>query len=108
MTSRPVIPRAEARRDAEDALAHYGAEAADEFAVGFISAQRQAYALIGRQPASGSTRYAAELGLPGLHSLPLRQFPYVLFYFERDDAIDVRRILHGRRDIQGHMREPPR
>lgn len=108
MTSRPVIIRAEARRDAEDALAHHRAEAGDEVAFGFISALHQAYALIGRHPASGSTRYAAELGLPGLHSLPLRQFPYVLFCFERDDAIDVWRILHGRRDIQGHMREPPR
>lgn len=44
-------------------------------------------------------RYAHELALPGLLYWPLRRYPYLVFYVERDDHVDVWRVLHGVRDI---------
>jgi toxin ParE1/3/4 len=42
---------------------------------------------------------AHELGLPGLRSRSVGRFPYLIFYVEQPDHIDVWRILHARRDI---------
>jgi toxin ParE1/3/4 len=33
------------------------------------------------------------------------RFPYLVFYFEREDHIDVWRVMHVRRDIPGWMSE---
>ena len=67
---------------------------------------RQAYAHIGRHPASGSPRYAHELNLPGLRFWSLARYPYLVFYVERPEHIDVWRVLHGQRDIPAWMQEP--
>ncbi len=60
---------------------------------------------ISRHPSAGSTRYAFELDLPGLRCWPLARYPYRVFYVERDDHIDVWRILHGARDIPAWLGE---
>ena len=75
-----------------------------EAALGFIDALEAAFAHVARAPASGSPRYAQELDLPGLRSWPLERYPYLIFYMERDDHIDVWRVLHGQRDIPASMR----
>jgi toxin ParE1/3/4 len=36
----------------------------------------------------------------------LKRFPYLVFYSERSDAIEVWRVLHGRRDIPAWLAEP--
>jgi toxin ParE1/3/4 len=72
---KPVVPRDKARQDVEDALRTYMAEDAEAAALGFIDALEQAYAHIGRYPATGSPRYAHELNLPGLRSWPLTRYP---------------------------------
>ncbi|PAT43484.1 type II toxin-antitoxin system RelE/ParE family toxin [Vandammella animalimorsus] len=95
----PVIPRAQARRDVDQALEHYLREQAVPAALGFIDALEQAYAQIARHPATGSPRYAHELDLPGLRSWPLKRYPYLVFYVARSDHIDVWRVLHERRDM---------
>ena len=33
----------------------------------------------------------------------MTRFPYLIFYFERDDCVDVWRVLHGQRDIPAWM-----
>jgi toxin ParE1/3/4 len=103
MTAKPVIPRAAAERDVEDALAYYLNQGARQAALGFIDALERAYGRIGANPASGSPRYAHELNLPGLRSWPLGRYPYVVFYVERDDHVDVWRVLHGQSDIPAWM-----
>ena len=105
MKVKPVVPRAQARQDAKDALAYDLAEGAEAAALGFIDALEQAYTHIGRQPAAGSPRYAHELNLPGLRFWPLTRYPYLVFYVERLDHVDVWRVLQGQRDIPGWMRE---
>lgn len=99
MKAKPVIPRELANRDVDDAVDHYLDEASEKVARGFIDALEDAYAHIGRHPSTGSPRYAHELNLPGLRSWPLSRHPYLVFYSERPDHIDVWRVLHGRRDI---------
>ena len=99
MSAKPVIPRELANRDVDETIAHYLREDARPAALGFIEALEQAYAHIGRHPATGSPRYSHELDLPGLRSWPLTRYPHLVFYIERSDHIDVWRVLHGRRDI---------
>lgn len=99
MKSRSVIPRELANRDVDVAIDYYLSESTAQAALGFVVALEQAYAHIGRQPATGSPRYAHELNLPGLRFWPLARYPHLIFYIERDDYIDVWRVLHGQRDI---------
>jgi toxin ParE1/3/4 len=104
--AKPVVPREQAQQDVEEALAYYIAEDAESAALGFIDALEQAYAHIGRHPAAGSPRYAHELNLAGLRFWPLTRYPYLVFYVERSDHVDVWRVLHGQRDIPAWMQDP--
>jgi toxin ParE1/3/4 len=89
LKSKSVIRLALADRDVDDAITHCLREGVLRAALGFIDALEQAYAHIGRHPASGFTRY-----------------PYLVFYAERDHHIHVWRVLHGKRDIPAWMHEP--
>ncbi len=100
-----VIPRLAATRDAERAIDHYLDEGAPEAASGFVTALQEAYDHIGIHPASGSPRYAYDLDLPGLRSWPLGRYPYVVFYREGDDRVDIWRVLHAARELPAWLRE---
>jgi toxin ParE1/3/4 len=100
-----VIPRLAATRDAERAVDHYVGKGAPEAAAGFVTALQEAYDHIGAHPASGSPRYAYELDLPGLRSWPLGLYPYVVFYREGQDHVDVWRVLHAARDLPAWLTE---
>ena len=70
-----------------------------------IDSLEKAYLHIGRHPASGSPRHAHELNLPDLRFWPVPDYPYVVFYIENEEHIDVWRVLHGQRDIPAWMAE---
>ena len=106
MKTKPVVPRELAKRDVDEAIEHYLSEDAAEAALGFIDALERAYTHISRHPSSGSSGYALELNLPGLRSWPLTRYPYLLFYIEQPDHVDVWRVLHSHRDIPAWMAEP--
>ena len=106
MKAKPVVPRDLANRDVDEAIDYYLQEGAENAALGFIEALEQAYTHISRQPATGSPRYAHELNLPGLRSWPLTRYPYLVFYLERTDHVDVWRVLHDRRDLPAWMQDP--
>lgn len=99
MKQKPIIPRELANRDVDSAIAYYLEEKAEKAALGFIDALERAYKQISRHPASGSARYAHELDLPGLRSWPLQRYPYLIFYTELDEHIDVWRVLHSIKNI---------
>lgn len=103
MTVKRVIPRLLAQRDVDDAIEHYLTESGAPAALRFVDALERAYRHIGRHPASGSPRYAHELELPGVRSWPLRGYPYIVFYVEQHDHVDVWRVLHAQRDIPAWM-----
>lgn len=98
MSAKPSIPREQANRDVDDAITYYMNEHAEQAALGLVGALEDAYTFLGRHPAAGSSRYAHELDLPGLRTWPLARFPYLVFYVEREDHVDVWRVLHIRRD----------
>jgi toxin ParE1/3/4 len=106
VSEKPVLLRELARRDVEAAADYYVRVAGSDVALGFIDALQSAYRAIAERPALGSARYAQELVLPGLRSLAVKGFPYLVFYIERDEHIDIWRVLHGRRDIPSRTREP--
>lgn len=106
MSAKPVVARALAEHDIAAAIDYYLSEAAADAALGFIDALQQAYAHIGTHSATGSPRYGHELGLEGLRSWPLTRYPYLIFYRDAADHVDVWRVLHAQRDIPERMREP--
>ena len=106
MTDTPVVPREQAVRDIDAAIAFYLEDDGAAGALGFIDAVEQAFVHIASQAASGSPRYAHELNLPGLRSWPLSRYPYLVFYVVQEKYVDVWRVLHGRRDIPKWMQKP--
>lgn len=105
MRSKPVIARQTANRDVDEAIDHYLQEATETVALGLVDALQQAYRHIGRHPVTGSPRYGLDLDLPGLRHWRLTHYPYLVFYIEREDHVDVWRVLHEQRDIPAWMRE---
>lgn len=103
MTAKPVVPRERARRDVEEAIDYYAQAAGVEVALRFVDALQEAYRAISLRPATGSPRYAHELDLPGLRSRKLNRFPYLVFYREQDEHIDVWRLLNAHSDIPSWM-----
>jgi toxin ParE1/3/4 len=100
-----IVPRELANRDVEEAIDRYLVEATANVALGFVDELEKAYSHIARHPASGSPRYAHQLGLANLRFWPLGRYPYLVFYVERDEHIDVWRVLHEQRDIPAWMNE---
>lgn len=106
MKVKPVVPREQANQDIEDAIAYYLEAASSAVALGFIDALERAYTQIARYPGTGSPRYGHELDLLGLRAWVLGSYPYLVFYVERPDHIDIWRVLHGQRDIPAWMQDP--
>jgi toxin ParE1/3/4 len=101
-----VVQRDRAVKDIDAAIASYLAEQADEAALALVDGIEDAFPLIGRHPGIGTPRYADELDIPGLRGWSLPRFPYVIFYLERDDHVDVWRVLHAKRDIPELKQQP--
>jgi toxin ParE1/3/4 len=101
-----LLPRAQ--EDVTSALDHYRDTAGPDIAERFARALAERLDLIARQPGLGSPGYATRFQLEGLRCLKLSHFPYLLFYVERAETVDILRLLHNRRDIPGmlHSRFP--
>lgn len=105
MSLKKVVLRERADRDIDESLAYYLREAGDRVALSLIDQLQAAYGRIAAYPAAGSLRYAYELGFPGLRFLPLKRFPFLVFYLESADQIDILRVLHAERDIPPSLKE---
>ena len=105
MKAKPVVARAQAGLDIDTALDYYLSEDATAAAMGFIDALEQAYRHISTHAATGSPRYGHALGMAGLRAWPLTRYPFLVFYVEAVDHIDVWRVLHMHRDIPERMRD---
>jgi toxin ParE1/3/4 len=99
---RPARGRA-SRRRRRNRLLH--PRSRPDIALGLIDALQSAYRVVAERPSAGSPRYTHELAIPGLRSRTLKNYPYLVFYVERDNRIDIWRSLHSRRDIPGRVRE---
>lgn len=92
-------PRELAAADIDEAVNYYLSEAGSDAATRFIDAIERTINQISRTPQSGSLRFAYDLEIPDLRVRPAARFPHVVFYVVSDEAVDVWRILHSRRDI---------
>lgn len=100
-----IVPRVAAERDIDEAADYYAEEAGEDIGQAFVAAVAEAYRAIGDHPGTGSPRYAHDLKIAGLRARKLGRFPFLAFYIEREDHIDVWRILHARRDISAFLAE---
>lgn len=105
MTAKPVVLRQKAEQDIGEAVEHYRAEAGEAVGLKLIGELERVLTRMGSHPGAGSSRYAHDLGLPGLRFQLLRRFPYLVFYVEQDNSIDVWRVLHGHRDVPAWLRD---
>jgi toxin ParE1/3/4 len=104
-TAKGIVPRELANKDVDEAIDYYLTQANAKVAHGFVDELEKAYAHVARHPSSGSPRFAHQLGLADLRCGPLGRYPYLVFYVERDEHIDVWRVLHEQRDIPAWMKE---
>ena len=103
---KPIVPRDAAERDVDEIADYYTDEADADVAHAFVEAVRKAYRAIADRPGAGSPRYAELLDIEGLRSHRLSRFPFLVFYIERQDHVDVWRILHAQRDMPAWLETP--
>jgi toxin ParE1/3/4 len=101
---KPVGIRPLARAEVRDAAIYYHAEAGADLAEDFVAEVERAYGLLSESPGIGSPRYAHVLPGMEIRVWPLRRFPYLIFYVNQPDHIDVVRVLHAHRDIPAALR----
>lgn len=99
MIAKPVLPRVRARADVDFAIEHYTSEAGADGAIRFIDALEQTCAFIGEMPVAGSPPWSHELHLPGLRTVGLEEFPWLVFYLEFETHVDIWRVLPARRGM---------
>ncbi len=105
MNLKPIIRRALADRDVQEAVQYYVDQQAPQAGLDFVDEVKAALKHIQRHPATGSPRYAHSLNLPGLRFWRCKRFPYLVFYVEQAECIDVWRVLHGKRDIPAWLQD---
>jgi toxin ParE1/3/4 len=103
---KPLILRELAQRDIEEGVDFYLAEAGEAVAIRFIDAVEATFRAIRAHPAAGSPRHAHELALPGLRARQTPKFPFLIFYLDGNDQIDVWRVLNAARDLPAWLQEP--
>lgn len=105
MTHKPVVLRQAAHDDVVSAVAHYRTEGAADAASRFIASLAEAVTAMSEMPQAGSPRFAHEFDIAELRAWRVEAFPYLVFYVEQPDQVDVWRVLHARRDL-GAWLEP--
>ena len=81
---------------------YLGEQAGVGVAERYFAAVEETCALLVAQPQSGAPYDSGIDRLAGLRRTPVRGFEnYLLFYIPRTGGIDVIRVLHGARDIEG-------
>ena len=96
MNAKRAVLRAPARQDIEAAVDHYRAEAGERVALGLVGALEQALRHVARHQATGSPCHGHALGLSGLRNWCVKRRLHLVFNVEREDHIDVWRLLRER------------
>ena len=104
--ARRLIFRASARDNIEKAITWYESEAGEAVAHQFVADLEAAYAHLAARPGTGSPRWGHALNLPGLRHWGLKRFPYLVFFVERPEHVEVVHVLHSSRDIPASLSEP--
>ena len=96
---KPAVLRPQALQDQQGEARYYRKEAGTRVAVRLVKATNAALDQIELNPGIGSPVLGSRLALPGLRTWQVKKFPLLWFYFERDDHLDVVRLLGERQDV---------
>lgn len=96
---KPAYLRPKAKDDRKNEVRYYRAKAGTTIAENLVSASQLALHQIEQEPGIGSPRLGQMAEIPGLRSWGIAGFPLIWFYFERDDQLDVVRMLGERQDM---------
>ena len=96
---KPAILRPQARRDREAEVRYYRREAGSKVAVRLVAATNAALDQIELEPGIGSPVLGKILDISALRTWRVKKFPLLWLYFERDEHLDVVRLLGERQDI---------
>ena len=94
-----AVLRPQARRDQRWQLRYYRNEAGRAVALRLARASHSALDQIERESGLGSPVLGARLDILGLRTWKITTFPLLWLYAERDDRLDVVRLLGERQDI---------
>lgn len=83
------------------ALLYYRQEASAKVVAKLVEAISKALMALELNPASGSPTLGKEIGVEGLRTWRVDGFPLTFWYFERDDHVDVARLIGQRQDQAG-------
>jgi len=106
VTNKQIVSRAIVDREIDHIVDYYTDVAGIDTAARFVNELASAKRVIAETPQSGSPRYSELLGTPNLRNRKLRRFPYLVFYIEFDEHIEIVRVLHAARDIPAWLTEP--
>ncbi len=96
---KPAALRPQAKRDRQDEVRYCRIKASQQIAKDLVAASRAALEQLQQNPGMGSPRIGQILDIPDLRSWRVSGFPLIWFYLEREDCLDVVRLLSERQDI---------
>lgn len=96
---KPARLRPQAKLDRLAEIRHYRDVAGTRVAETLVLATEHALDLLERQPCIGSPTLGQQIGAPTLRSWRVAGFPLMWFYIERDDHLDIIRLLGEGQDV---------
>ncbi|MEQ8828270.1 MAG: type II toxin-antitoxin system RelE/ParE family toxin [Alphaproteobacteria bacterium] len=105
MPIRPAVLRAVAEQDITQAHDAYVAEGGMPLGLRFLQDIEAVLRRIETHPGIGSTRYWSLPDMKGARCVAPADFPFLVFYMETEERLDVIRVLHQRRDIPALLRD---
>lgn len=105
MKNKPVVTRHQADDDIDKAFEYYLANAGSNAAIRFIDEFEKATSHLSRFPLIGSPTAGYALAIADLRQLPIRRFPYLIFYFDFEHAVEIWRVLHSQMDIPAWLQD---
>jgi len=92
--------QSQARRDIVELAVYIGRDSIAA-ANRFLDATDATFDMLARQPFLGGEYPTRNPRLKGIRVVRMKKFPnHLVFYFGREDGIDVVRVLHGARDLE--------
>ena len=79
-------------------VVYYRQKAGSAVALKLSRNLRKAEATLSSEPGIGSPRIGEELGIPELRAWLIAEFPLSFWYFEREDHVDIVRLVGHRQD----------
>lgn len=86
-------------------MRYYRKEAGSKVAVRLVNATHAALDQIEAEPGIGLPVLGKILEIPGLRTWRVTKFPLLWIYFERDNHLDVVRLLGERQDVAAILAE---